>query len=133
MLDSMCRKLTTKASCRRWPLAVFFNVLDIAAINAWIIYKKRTGSTMSRRRFLHKLAEELFGVNDTMLQPLQEDLQPVAKRPKLDERVACVVATNCNRNKTSTECVLCKKAVCGSCMADICRKCYSDVRPAASK
>jgi len=61
MLDSMCRKLTTKASCRRWPLAVFFNVLDIAGINAWIIYKKRTGSTMSRRRFLHKLAEELIG------------------------------------------------------------------------
>jgi len=30
MLDSMCRQTTTKAGRRRWPLAVFWNILDIA-------------------------------------------------------------------------------------------------------
>lgn len=114
MLDSMCRQLTTKASCRRWPLAVFFNVLDMAGINAWIIYKKKTGSTISRRRFLHKMAEELMGVDDVMLQPLQDDpLLPLAKRPKLQKRVVCAVRSNCIRNNTSTECSLCKKIACG--------------------
>jgi len=36
VLDAMCKLMSTKASCRRWPLAVFFNVLDMAAVNSWI-------------------------------------------------------------------------------------------------
>ena len=40
MLDSMCRHMSTKAGCRRWTLAVFCNILDLAGVNAWIILKK---------------------------------------------------------------------------------------------
>lgn len=59
MLDAMCRLMSTKAACRRWPLAVFFNILDVAGINAWIIYCKVTGSIMWRQDFLHQLSGEL--------------------------------------------------------------------------
>ena len=47
VLDAMCKLMSTKAGCWRWPLAVFFNVLDIAAINSWIRYHKVTGSEIS--------------------------------------------------------------------------------------
>ena len=59
MLDSKCKQMSTKAACRRWPLAVFFNILDLASVNAWIIFKKVTGSTIARRDFIHQLAAEL--------------------------------------------------------------------------
>ena len=44
MLDSMCHAMSTKSGCRRWPLAVFYNVLDLAGVNAWILYCKKTGN-----------------------------------------------------------------------------------------
>jgi len=59
MLDSMCRQMSTKAGCRRWPLAVFWNILDIAGINAWILFRKTTNSQISRRQFLRQLSAEL--------------------------------------------------------------------------
>ena len=55
MLDSMCRQMSTKAGCRRWPLVIFFNILDIAGINAWIIFRKTQASCISRQKFLRQL------------------------------------------------------------------------------
>ena len=47
----------------RWPLQVFFNILDLAVINAWILYKECTRSKISRKEFIFCLAEELAGEN----------------------------------------------------------------------
>ena len=52
-------KFTVKSSSRRWPLQIFFNILDLAAINAWILYKEATGIQIQRKQFLFQLAEQL--------------------------------------------------------------------------
>ena len=38
VLDQMARYYTIKSSTRRWPVAVFFNILDCARINAYNIF-----------------------------------------------------------------------------------------------
>ena len=38
VLDQMAQYHTNKSSTRRWPVAVFFNILDCACINAYIIF-----------------------------------------------------------------------------------------------
>ena len=61
LLDSMARMHSTKSPMRRWPMAVFCNIYDIAGgVNAWIIFCKETGSTISRWNFLHMLATNLI-------------------------------------------------------------------------
>jgi hypothetical protein len=56
----MARRYSTKAAAYRWPVHVFYNILDLAAISAWIIiYGDVTGEEMSRQAFLPQLAEEL--------------------------------------------------------------------------
>jgi hypothetical protein len=55
----MARRYSTRAAARQWPVYVFYNILDLAAINAWIIYRGVTGKQMSRHAFLHQLTEEL--------------------------------------------------------------------------
>lgn len=40
-------------------MQVFFNVLDLAARNAWIIYKKATGVNIKYHDFISNLSEEL--------------------------------------------------------------------------
>jgi len=37
ILDQMARRYSTRAAARRWPVHVFYNILDLAAINAWFI------------------------------------------------------------------------------------------------
>lgn len=63
VVDQMTRKYSVKAGRRRWPLQVFFNILDLAAINVWILYKECTGSKISRKNFIFQLAEELVNEN----------------------------------------------------------------------
>ena len=39
--DQMVRQYSDKAGTRRWLVAVFYNILDLAGINALVLYKKR--------------------------------------------------------------------------------------------
>ncbi len=110
MLDSMCRQMSTKAASRRWTLAVFFNILDFAAINAWIIYTKKTGSAISRRQFLHTLSEELRQAAVSRNSICQSPAVGMIDS-KLSKRVTCEVRVNCKRNRTTTLCEKCKHPV----------------------
>ena len=38
-VDQMLRHYTTKVASRRWSLAVFCNVIDIASLNAFVLWK----------------------------------------------------------------------------------------------
>lgn len=57
--DQMARKCSLKSASRRWPVHVFFNILDLTGINSWILYKKITGEKLSRKNFLFRLVDEL--------------------------------------------------------------------------
>jgi hypothetical protein len=121
LLDSMCRQMSTKSGCRRWPLAVFYNILDLAGINAWIIFRKATGSRISRRRFMFELCEELTKMKNGEGNIDNERQQTTAE--KLPKRVTCQVRINCKRNLTSTLCAKCTRPVCGQCLANVCCNC----------
>ena len=49
----------SKRGTRRWPVAVIYNILDLACMNAFVLYKEKTGDSISRRDFIFKLVTEL--------------------------------------------------------------------------
>ena len=55
----MLRQYTVKTGTRLWPVAVFYNLLDLACINAYVLYKKKTGRAISRKNFMFQFATEL--------------------------------------------------------------------------
>ena len=57
--DQMAWQYSVKAGARWCYVAVFYNILDLASINAFVLYKRRTGDKVLRRDFLFKLATEL--------------------------------------------------------------------------
>ena len=57
VVDQMTRKYSVKARSFRRPVQVFFNILDLVTINAWILYKEYTRSNISRKKFIFCLAE----------------------------------------------------------------------------
>ena len=56
--DQMARKYTVNGASRRWHVQFFYNILDLAVINAHILYKLVTGSKISHRRYFLRLSEE---------------------------------------------------------------------------
>ncbi|CAH2102857.1 unnamed protein product [Euphydryas editha] len=61
-MDQTLRRYTSQRRCSIWPMAMFFNILDIAALTAYLIYyenyKMIKKKTAERRLFLRKLSEE---------------------------------------------------------------------------
>lgn len=62
-MDQMCSRYSTQRRTCRWPLAFFFNILDIAGVAAYVIYYENNSmlrkKTNRRRLFLRQLSEEL--------------------------------------------------------------------------
>ncbi|KAK7925721.1 hypothetical protein WMY93_008031 [Mugilogobius chulae] len=59
VLDQMLRMYSVKAATRRWPVAVFYNILDMAAVTAWILYKNVWGAKYPDVTFIFELANAL--------------------------------------------------------------------------
>ena len=59
--DQMAQQYTVKTGTQQWPvgwsLAVFYNILDLAYINVYVLHKK-TGDATSRRNFMFQLPTE---------------------------------------------------------------------------
>ena len=56
--DQMTRQYMVKAGIWRWLVAVFYNALSLAFINAFVLYKKKAGDATSKRNFMFQLATE---------------------------------------------------------------------------
>ena len=64
LVDQMVGTYTCRKQTRRWPLKLFFNLLEVAALNAYTIYRQvhpdQQSTGGSRRRFLTDLADSLI-------------------------------------------------------------------------
>ena len=58
--DQMARLYTTRSATRRWPAAVWGNILDIAAINSGILFRQVTKENIKHREFILILIEILI-------------------------------------------------------------------------
>ena len=57
----MAWKNSLKAASRRWPIHVFYNVIDLALTNSWILFQDICKSGISRRKFIQRVVKELTG------------------------------------------------------------------------
>jgi len=63
-VDTVDYKYTTKRPTRRWPMCIFYGILNIAAINAMVIWmsnnkERQQGKKHKRRLFLEELGLQL--------------------------------------------------------------------------
>ncbi|KAK7904006.1 hypothetical protein WMY93_016613 [Mugilogobius chulae] len=100
----------------------FLNILDMAAVNAWILYKKCMGSKISRRDFIFELANALRA-NHMSAKERPAVPVPVSvafeQGADLERRRQCQVRKNCSKNRSKDACVRCRKVVCGQCAGGV--------------
>lgn len=115
VLDQMIKKYSTHSATRRWPVAVWCNMLDIAIINSWILYRKTTGNIISRKMFIFKIIEDL---RSAYLETKTKEKQSFEEEAKncngvSKKRRKCSIQ-KCN-NATVASCRICNKPACGKC------------------
>ena len=127
VMDQMVREYTVRTGTRRWPVAVFYNMIDIAALNAHILYQLCTKRQERRVDFLLELAKELAQtfVTEKNAQR-QQFFQRQPSSPELGKRAKCQTKLTCNGNRATKRCVDCYKYTCGTCRKEeqwLCQNC----------
>ncbi|XP_061738251.1 uncharacterized protein LOC133539923 [Nerophis ophidion] len=131
VMDQMVREYTVRSGTRRWPVAVFYNMIDIAVLNAYVLYQACTGVKERRLDFLVELASELaesfVGVKKANKGNLLRQQPPT---PGQGKRAKCQVNCRCKNNHATVRCVDCYKYTCGKCRKEMewqCQVCSDNV------
>ena len=96
VLDEMCATYSTSRKTRRWPLVIFFRLLDIAGINSMVIYSRNNPkSTMVRKEFLREIAVE-------MIKPAISRRAAISSLPKRIKRNATKMTRDQSKNSESS-------------------------------
>lgn len=140
-MDKMVTHYTTKRKTRRWPQAMFYNIIDVAALASYIIYSENNPvtkkSTHSRRTFLQELGKQLAmpSIEDRAKNPKvmaqfssQSGIQCMIGRPVITVNQAatstaqnarslvgsCFVCRSLSsfQRKTRKCCSICKRPIC---------------------
>ena len=117
--DQMIETFSTKFCTRRWPVALFCNLLDMAALNAYVLNEKLKveGAPVGKRRLFIKqlgkaLCQELRECRESdaihprlaRARQLDHTQEPPRKRgrcnvcPRQTDRKATEVCSACNKN-----------------------------------
>ncbi|XP_063049276.1 piggyBac transposable element-derived protein 4-like [Engraulis encrasicolus] len=135
-LDKVTGTYTCKRGTKRWPMVVFYNMLDVSAYNAFIIWTEvdpgwNSRKTFRRRLFLDELGRSLvssyierrkfFPRTEASL-PVVRDIQPTPTSPSCDgnqegspktsKRQRCQSCPAKKDRKSNTTCHKCKKRIC---------------------
>ncbi|CAM4731018.1 unnamed protein product [Leuciscus chuanchicus] len=120
VMDQMVREYTVRTGTRRWPVAVFYNMIDMAALNEHVLYQACTGRQERRVDFLLELARELANSHMCAKKARKEQLlrtQPSTPSP--GKRAMCQVKHQCKNNHATVRCVHCYRYTWGKCRREI--------------
>jgi hypothetical protein len=54
MLDQMCASYTVERATRRWKMVMFYGMINIAAVNALVIYANNMGKDQPEKKIKRK-------------------------------------------------------------------------------
>lgn len=139
VIDEKCGTYSTSRRCLRWPLVLFYRLLDISCINAQVIYltNDTVGKNTPRRLFLKELGMSLVkhqvvkrSSNTSLPKTLRASVCKVARvEPppttvaEPNARVRCTVCPRNKDNKTKFRCEKCQAAMCLSHLKTVCEPC----------
>lgn len=142
-LDQMCGQMSTSRKTRRWPLAVFFGMMNIMLVNSYVIYVNnmvsRNQKPVSRNDFAQQLHEQLSTTwmqhrlrLPTMSRAIRQKISAILKvdvpvenqqQQQHQGRKICGFCPSKKRRMTSHFCVRCSRAMCGEHQGKWCQDC----------
>ena len=129
-VDQLCGNYSVSRRTRRWPLCVFFHLVNIAGVNGQILFnqiRKSVDEAQNRRQFLKNLAMSLIKPHlqdRAQLQNLPSDIQSILSKykpqsqvdtrepPPAKSRKRCRLCGRAKNRVTTMRCSSCNDFVC---------------------
>lgn len=144
--DQMCSSMSCSRKSNRWPMTMFYGILNIAFVNSYVIYAHNVLSKqekpLNRREYMKKLSTELStpwmrsrleiptlsrrlreNIENILPQTNQEASQEAEEEPPAKVRRYCSLCTTKKKRMSKMTCTKCKKTVCGEHKKDVCNNC----------
>ncbi|KAG8240605.1 hypothetical protein J6590_108232 [Homalodisca vitripennis] len=145
VLDQMSAQYSCSRKTRRWPMCIFYGMLNSIGLNSYIIYKENTymksnQTPMSRLTFLFTLAEDLMrpwmeqrlqntsirrGIRLSIAEQLGVQV-PVKPAPVNRKAGRCSICPRSKDTKTTNLCDECKQFTCKTHSDSVCVDCRSE-------
>ena len=140
-MDEKCAKYTCSRRTRRWPMAIFYKIVDICSTNSYIMYNSFPGNDSKRFKFVKTLAGKLIEehVRERLHSPfvtrelkvlscrfLDIPYDPPPQEEVLEIRKYCYVCPSKIRRKTKYLCEKCHRPICLQCSRKCCINCCSN-------
>lgn len=136
-LDRMVRTYTSKRMTRRWPVVLFYNMIDVSGVNAFVLWQQLQGETTNvfskkkRRNFLMQLGKELAGLSSSSstatrhatLQPNKRKVTAPEDQARKAKKTRCCLCERHKDRKCRQTCFACKRNVCQEHSQLVCDQC----------
>ncbi|XP_023565842.1 piggyBac transposable element-derived protein 4-like [Octodon degus] len=138
-VDELCSNYDVTRNTKRWPMIVFYSILNMSGINSFIVYKENNKCKISRRNFLRGLGlelirEQLQRKRDKMFLPRElhkTDLELTGQQPGTSQRPTrtvkkpkrCQLCPKKKDRKTKHTCYQCKGYLCMEHAVLVCEDC----------
>lgn len=138
VVDELCASYSVSRNSKRWPMTIFYGMLNIAAINANIIFRENQNNNTKRTEFIRNLGLALVyehlrlrkdqrniptyirqRISSQINEPLRPSPQNAASR-----YVRCRDCPTKQDRKTKHACTACGKAICMEHAIFLCKDCY---------
>ena len=144
--DHMSAQMSRSRKTRRWPLCVFYGMLNTTIINSWIVYKEKSANDCERQKLALALANELGKEwmkkrlrNPSLPTIVKEEIKLILDEPqpicskklqenKIEKQTGCRKCVGQNKNrKTKILCYECKTPVCIEHKISLCFECAKNL------
>lgn len=142
LVDQLCGNYDVSRNTRRWPMVLFFDLLNIIGINAACIYKSHHfNETLKRTDFLQNISWQLIKPQMERRSNILSIPRELRRRAKLllgEEEAGGEVANrtgsrgrcyHCGRQRdksTRKWCFRCQRWTCGEHLREICTSCFEN-------
>lgn len=145
VVDEMCGTYSVSRVSKRWPLTIFFGLMNVGAINAYVIYnanmKRLQKETVERRQFLKDIALGLVlpqiqnrSSITTLPKLIRTKMSQILGKEEITDRSQltgpssavrgrCSLCPTKKDRKTKTWCHLCKTFICRDHTIFVCKNC----------
>lgn len=122
-LDEKCTKYCCSRRTQRWPMSIFYRMLDISTNNAHILYQSRLVEPHLQRRLESPYTKEELKLAIKRILGVEAKESAVINNEKLEKRKTCSMCNPKLKRKTSYYCNICMKAICLEHAKKVCQEC----------
>jgi hypothetical protein len=136
VVDQMKEEYSVGRMTRRWPMRLFYSIINIAGINSQIIYKANTENLMLRRLYLKEISMSLVKQHmtirasiDTLNIPLRNQIArfvPAEQASSSKKEGKCSICPTKKNRRTKKGCSRCPKLLCNEHCTYLCEDCLNN-------